>query len=99
MYRYMLRESCSQFDSLPLTSLTIPLSKERGRVSDVRVRRSRARAVRPRERAIAMHPMGVVANDVSTSRYFEGAVLCARAVHLSFVRALACSLVLVTTTK
>jgi hypothetical protein len=23
MYRYMLRESCSQFDSLPLTSLTI----------------------------------------------------------------------------
>ena len=25
MYRYILRESCSQFDSLPLTSLTIPL--------------------------------------------------------------------------
>jgi DNA topoisomerase-2 len=24
MYRYILRESCSQFDSLPLTSLTIP---------------------------------------------------------------------------
>ena len=23
MYRYILRESCSQFDSLPLTSLTI----------------------------------------------------------------------------
>ena len=27
MYRYILRESCSQFDSLPLTSLTIPLRK------------------------------------------------------------------------
>ena len=26
MYRYILRESCSQFDSLPLTSLTIPHS-------------------------------------------------------------------------
>ena len=26
MYRYILRESCSQFDSLPLTSLTIPPS-------------------------------------------------------------------------
>jgi hypothetical protein len=25
MYRYISRESCSQFDSLPLTSLTIPL--------------------------------------------------------------------------
>jgi hypothetical protein len=25
VYRYILRESCSQFDSLPLTSLTIPL--------------------------------------------------------------------------
>ena len=25
MYRYILRESCSQFDSLPLISLTIPL--------------------------------------------------------------------------
>jgi hypothetical protein len=25
IYRYILRESCSQFDSLPLTSLTIPL--------------------------------------------------------------------------
>jgi hypothetical protein len=24
MYRYIVRESCSQFDSLPLTSLTIP---------------------------------------------------------------------------
>ena len=24
MYRYILRESCSQFDSLPLTYLTIP---------------------------------------------------------------------------
>jgi hypothetical protein len=24
LYRYILRESCSQFDSLPLTSLTIP---------------------------------------------------------------------------
>ena len=28
MYRYILRESCSQFDSLPLTSLTIPRSYE-----------------------------------------------------------------------
>ena len=27
IYRYILRESCSQFDSLPLTSLTIPLRK------------------------------------------------------------------------
>ena len=27
MYRYILRESCSQFDSLPLTSLTIPLDQ------------------------------------------------------------------------
>ena len=26
MYRYILRESCSQIDSLPLTSLTIPLT-------------------------------------------------------------------------
>jgi hypothetical protein len=29
MYRYILRESCSQFDSLPLTSLTISRSKRR----------------------------------------------------------------------
>ena len=28
IYRYMLRESCSQFDSLPLTSLTIPIFAE-----------------------------------------------------------------------
>ena len=28
IYRYILRESCSQFDSLPLTSLTIPLFVE-----------------------------------------------------------------------
>ena len=27
MYRYIFRESCSQFDSLPLTSLTIPLDQ------------------------------------------------------------------------
>jgi hypothetical protein len=27
MYRYILRESCSQFDSLPLTSLTIFLTR------------------------------------------------------------------------
>ena len=26
MYRYILRELCSQFDSLPLTSLTIPVA-------------------------------------------------------------------------
>ena len=29
MYRYILRESCSQFDSLPLTSLTIPTDAAR----------------------------------------------------------------------
>jgi alpha-D-xyloside xylohydrolase len=29
MYRYIFRESCSQFDSLPLTSLTIPLDQVR----------------------------------------------------------------------
>jgi hypothetical protein len=28
MYRYTLRESCSQFDSLPLTSLTIPPTRK-----------------------------------------------------------------------
>ena len=28
MYRYSLRESCSQFDSLPLTSLTIPPTRK-----------------------------------------------------------------------
>ena len=29
MYRYILRESCSQFDSLPLTSLTISGARRR----------------------------------------------------------------------
>ena len=38
MYRYILRESCSQFDSLPLTSLTIPLDPRSGD-RDVRHRR------------------------------------------------------------
>ena len=37
MYRYILRESCSQFDSLPLTSLTIPQAE-----------RATARRVAPR---------------------------------------------------
>jgi hypothetical protein len=27
MYRYISRESCSQFDSLPLTSLTLPITR------------------------------------------------------------------------
>ena len=31
MYRYILRESCSQFDSLPLTSLTIFTTREAAR--------------------------------------------------------------------
>ena len=31
MYRYILRESCSQFDSLPLTSLTISHPDDRRR--------------------------------------------------------------------
>ena len=30
MYRYISRESCSQFDSLPLTSLTISRRRSRG---------------------------------------------------------------------
>ena len=40
MYRYILRESCSQFDSLPLTSLTVhPLT-----LRDTAFRRTAARA-------------------------------------------------------
>ena len=45
-YRYILRESCSQFDSLPLTSLT-PRCK-RWRTSASRARRRRARWARKR---------------------------------------------------
>jgi hypothetical protein len=33
MYRYILRESCSQFDSLPLTYLTIPPTRKHAPVS------------------------------------------------------------------
>ena len=45
MYRYILRESCSQFDSLPLTSLTILHSTRMGRTTPPR----RRRATRMRE--------------------------------------------------
>jgi hypothetical protein len=45
MYRYTLRESCSQFDSPPLTYLTIALTYERGE--------GRARRRRERERRAA----------------------------------------------
>jgi hypothetical protein len=34
IYRYILRESCSQFDSLPLTYLTISDTGRAGSVSD-----------------------------------------------------------------
>ena len=43
MYRYILRESCSQLDSLPLTSLTIFLTCRRDRPEDQASRRVRAR--------------------------------------------------------
>jgi len=36
MYRYISRESCSQFDSLPLTSLTICLHLHEARVLEVK---------------------------------------------------------------
>ena len=38
MYRYSLRESCSQFDSLPLTSLTIPPTRKVGGAAQTRSR-------------------------------------------------------------
>ena len=47
MYRYILRESCSQFDSLPLTSLTTSRSRPvRERVHGVGVGGVRARPLR-----------------------------------------------------
>ena len=51
MYRYIVRESCSQFDSLPLTSLTISVGRVVPRVSDARPRRVRRRVLR---RALAL---------------------------------------------
>ena len=57
MYRYMLRESCSHFDSLPLTSLTIsprrsPNGSQRGarRGDTIGARRVHVHARRTRER-------------------------------------------------
>jgi hypothetical protein len=49
MYRYISRESCSQFDSLPLTSLTIPLCpRSRAQVRRLRALSERRAASRQR---------------------------------------------------
>jgi len=64
IYRYILRESCSQFDSLPLTSLTIPgaddcRSLERSRVQRT-ARGSRCAAARAvAARSSTVHDRGV----------------------------------------
>ena len=50
MYRYIPRESCSQFDSLPLTSLTIPQVR-RARVSRALLASARAGGAPPRAAA------------------------------------------------
>ena len=49
MYRYILRESCSQFDSLPLTSLTRASHAERTRRRRQRRAAARARVGRRRD--------------------------------------------------
>ena len=61
IYRYILRESCSQFDSLPLTSLTIlPTSARPSRTARLRVsrwiRRDRSRRSSTRRRRRALSP-------------------------------------------
>ena len=79
MYRYILRESCSQFDSLPLTSLTISprcrAPHERGRrppLPPVERRALALRAGRRRRRAVSGACVAAVA---VAQRWFRDAIL------------------------
>ena len=45
VYRYILRESCSQFDSLPLTSLTIPSTHSATKDAAARAARAQHKAL------------------------------------------------------
>ena len=47
LYRYILRESCSQFDSLPLTSLTLLLGRSRSRIGRATTFDTRTHSGRP----------------------------------------------------
>jgi hypothetical protein len=80
MYRYILRESCSQFDSLPLTSLTIFLTVEPLRVRpEGRLRRDaapgggaqRAAAGPEERRPLALRLQGQVAHGLAPGAHLR----------------------------
>jgi hypothetical protein len=75
MYRYSLRESCSQFDSLPLTSLTIPPTRKEGR-SAFRCAASRPSSLPTcgRPSTSGSHVLGAPARIPRRSRLFTSAI-------------------------